>query len=151
MALITTAAIAAGITGTAIAQNAEPVDQLEVTGAYLHLETIGKQKFVRLVFRTADDLPRRYDGALRAGAKIEGVAHSIGTVKRGTKCFSALSEIKGGSIPALQDNDVVRKGAKAGRRYSVEVFGRDGQGSVTKRLKLRTERKGDAVGKPLGC
>ena len=50
----------------------------------------------------------------------------------------------------MKDNEVVRKGAKIGRAFTVKVFTRDGA-SVTKKLKLRAERKGDDSGKPLGC
>lgn len=91
---------------------------------------------MRVVFETASELPRRGDGSIQAGVSIEGVNHSIGTAKRGTSCYAGAAEIKGGSIAGLQDGDVVRKGAKIGRAFTVKVFGRDGQ-SATKKLKLR--------------
>jgi hypothetical protein len=78
------------------------------------------------------------------------VNRSISTVKRGTRCYAGSAEITGGSIPALRDGRVVRKGARVGRTFAVRVFLRDG-GSVAKRVELRAERPGDDSGRPLGC
>ena len=147
------AVIAAGAlasTGSAAAEDAQ--EPLKVTGAYAYVDTIAasKQKFVRVVFETADALPRRSDGAIRAGISIDGVSHSISSAKRGTRCYAGAAEIKGGSIATLKDEQVVRKGAKIGRAFTVKVFTRDGA-SVTKKLKLRAARKGDDTGRPLGC
>jgi hypothetical protein len=62
--------------------------KLDVTGAYLYLdhEEASDQDFVRVVFRTDDDLPRRYDGAIQAGISIDSVTHSIGSA---TPCASS--------------------------------------------------------------
>ena len=127
-------------------------EALDVTGAYAYVDTIAasKQTFVRVVFETAAALPRRSDGAIRAGLGIDGVNHSIATAKRGSRCYTGASEIKGGSIATIKDGDVVRKGAKLGRTFTVRFFTRDGA-EVTRKLKLRAERKGDDTGKPLGC
>ena len=131
---------------------ADTASTLKVTGAYAYVDTISasRQTFVRVVFRTSAALPRRGDGAIRAGVSIEGVDRSIGTAKRGTRCYTGAAEIKGGSIAALKDGKVVRKGARPGREFPVKFFTRDGQ-SVTKKLKLRAERRGDDSGRPLGC
>ena len=99
--------------------------------------------------KTKSPLPRRYDGSIQAGVAIEGVGHSIGSVKRGSTIYSGASEIKGHSIPTSKGGgQVSRKGAKIGRTYTVRFFTRDGQ-SVPKKLVLRAERKGDDTGKPL--
>ena len=153
--ILTTAAAAAVVSAAAFApagNAASAATTLEVTGAYAYVDSIAasKQKFVRVVFETASDLPRRGDGSIQAGVSIDGVNHSIGSAKRGSQCYTGASEIKGGSVATLRDNKVVRKGAKSGRTFTVKVFTRDGQ-SVTKKLKLRAERKGDDTGKPLGC
>lgn len=153
--ILTAATAAAVVSAAAFApagNAASTAPTLEVTGAYAYVDNIAasKQRFVRVVFETASDLPRRGDGSIQAGVSIDGVNHSIGTAKRGTRCYTGASEIKGGSIATLRDGDVVRKGAKIGRTFTVKVFTRDGQ-SVTKKLTLRAERKGDDSGKPLGC
>ena len=143
---------AAAIAATALAPTAGAADTpaLKVTGAYLYVdhEAASKQDFVRVVFRTKSPLPRRYDGSIQAGVAIEGVGHSIGSVKRGSTIYGGASEIKGHSIPTSNGGNVSRKGAKIGRTYTVRIFTRDGQ-SVTKKLVLRAERKGDDAGRPL--
>jgi hypothetical protein len=124
---------------------------LKVTGAYLYVdhEAASNQDFVRVVFRTASPLPRRYDGMIRAGVSIEGVGHSISTARKGAPIYSGASEIKGHSIPRnTGPGKVTRVGAKVGRQYTVVFQTSDGQ-KVTKKLTLRAERKGDDSGKPL--
>jgi hypothetical protein len=122
---------------------------LKVTGAYLYVDHLGNQDFVRVVFRTASDLPRRSDGMIRAGVEIEGVGHSIATARKGAPIYTGASEIKGHSIPKnIGPGKVTRVGAKIGRKYTVTFETRDGQ-KVTKKLTLRAERKGDDSGKPL--
>ena len=151
---ILTAATASAVVAALapIGSAADDAPTLELKGAYAYVDGIAasKQKFVRVVFRTTSALPRRADGAIQAGVSIEGVNHSIGSARRGTNCHTGASEIKGGRIATLKNNDVVRKGAKVGRTFTVKVFTRDGR-SVTKKLTLRAERKGDDSGKPLGC
>jgi len=155
--LTTATATATAVAGaaaftTATGQAADAASTLKVTGAYAYVDTISasRQKFVKVVFRTSADLPRRGDGALQAGVSIEGINHSISTARRGTRCYTGAAEVKGGSIAALKDGKVVRKGAKLGRSFTVKFFTRDGQ-SVTKKLKLRAERRADDRGRPLGC
>lgn len=146
-----TAAVGAGVLTSAVSAADAPT--LKVTGAYAYIQKLGapsNQKFVRVVFRTQSELPRRFDGSIQAGVGIDGVNHSIMSAKHGTSCYAGTSEIKGGSIATLRGDKVVRKGAKIGRTFTVKVFTRDGQ-SVTKHLKLRAARKGDDTGKPLGC
>ena len=126
-----------------------PASNLKVTGAYLYLDhnEASKQDFVRVVFRTADDLPRRADGAIQAGISIDGFSHSVGSAKKGAPIYTGAAEVKGNSITAL-NGESVRKGAKIGRSFTVRFFMRDGH-HVTKKMTLRAERKGDDTGKPL--
>jgi hypothetical protein len=144
---------AAAVAATALAPAAgaaeSPAPSLKVTGAYLYLDhnAGSKQDFVRVVFRTASDLPRRADGSIQAGVSIDGISHSIGSVKRGAPVYTGAAEVKGHSITALNDK-TIRKGAKLGRSFTVRFFTRDGQ-TVTKKMVLRAERKGDDAGKPL--
>ena len=147
--LLTALAVAA-VVPVASAADTTPA-KLELKGAYLYLDhnAASGQKFVRVVFRTAGALPRRYDGMLQAGVKIEGVGHSLGSARRGANIYTGATEIKGGSIATVNgDNKVVRKGAKLGRKFTVTVETRDGQ-KVTRKLTLRAERKGDDSGRPL--
>jgi hypothetical protein len=146
------AVAAASFAPAAGAADAAPAQKLDVTGAYLYLDhnDASKQDFVRVVFRTADDLPRRSDGAIQAGVSIDGFAHSIGSVNAAQPTqpiYTGAAEVKGHAITALNGKSV-RKGAKVGRSFTVRFFTRDGQ-HVTKKLTLRAERKGDDTGKPL--
>ena len=80
-----------------------PASSLDVTGAYLYLDhnDASKQDFVRVVFRTADDLPRRADGMIQAGISIDGFSHSIGSAKKGAPIYTGAAEVKGNSITSL--------------------------------------------------
>jgi hypothetical protein len=144
----TTAAVVAA--ALAPGAGAATTPALEVTGAYLYLDhnAASRQNFARVVFRTASALPRRYDGSIQAGVAIEGVSHSIGSVKKGSTIYTGASEVKGGSIPADDGDKLTRKGAPIGSSFTVRFFTRDGQ-SVTRKLVLRAERPGDDTGKPL--
>jgi hypothetical protein len=143
------AVAAASLAPAAGAADSAPAQKLEVTGAYLYLDhnDASNQDFVRVVFRTADDLPRRADGAIQAGVSIDGFSHSIGSVQKAQPIYTGAAEVKGHSITALNGKDI-RTGAKIGRSFTVRFFTRDGQ-HVTKKMTLRAERKGDDAGKPL--
>jgi hypothetical protein len=152
ISLTALAAVAATSLAPAAGAAEAPAPKLDVTGAYLYLdhEPASDQDFVRVVFRTADDLPRRGDGAIQAGVSIDGVTHSIATMKTTQPTqpiYTGASEVKGHSITALNDK-LIRRGAKVGRSFTVRFFTRDGQ-RVTKKMTLRAERKGDDAGKPL--
>src|SRR3954466_13337138 len=79
---LTTAAVAAGAVAAPLAGAAD--ETLKVTGAYLYKDHLAasKQDFVRVVFKTAQPLPRRYDGSIQAGVSVDGVKHSTGALKR---------------------------------------------------------------------
>ena len=143
------AVAAASFAPAAGAADSAPAQKLDVTGAYLYLDhnDASNQDFVRVVFRTADDLPRRADGAIQAGISIEGFSHSIASARKGAPIYTGAAEVKGHSITAL-NGKLIRKGAKVGRSFTVRFFTRDGQ-HVTRKLTLRSERKGDDTGKPL--
>ncbi|MGZ4271420.1 MAG: hypothetical protein ACXVSX_19695 [Solirubrobacteraceae bacterium] len=147
------AVAAASFAPAAGAADSAPAQKLDVSGAYLYLDhdSASNQDFVRVVFRTATDLPRRSDGAIQAGVSIDGFSHSIAAVKTAQPTqpvYAGAAEVKGHSITALNGKDI-RKGAKVGRSFTVRFFTRDGQ-HVTKKMTLRAERKGDDAGKPLG-
>ena len=143
------AVAAASLAPVAGAADSAPAQKLDVSGAYLYLDhdSASKQDFVRVVFRTANDLPRRYDGSIQAGISIDGFSHSVGSAKKGAPIYTGAAEVKGHSITALNGKSV-RKGAKVGRSFTVRFFTNDGQ-RVTKKMTLRAERKGDDTGKPL--
>ena len=145
------AAVAAAALAPAAGAADTPAAPLKVTGAYLYLDHLAasNQDFVRVVFRTKTELPRRSDGMIQAGVSIEGVGHSIATARKGAPIYTGASEIKGHSIAkSTGPGKVTREGVKVGRTYTVVFETRDGQ-KVTKKLTLRAERKGYDSGKPL--
>src|SRR3954447_11318113 len=153
LASLTAAAIAAGALAPAAATADYAAPKLQLKGAYLVTEHLkaSHQDFIRAVFRTTKPLPRRYDGLIRASGAIDGVGRSLGTARRGTTCYTFLVPVKGGSIAVTDGNNgITRKGAKIGRKFTLTVESRDGQ-KVTRTLKLRHKKAGDASGKPLGC
>jgi len=137
----TTAMAGAALAPAANADYAPAPTKLDVKAAYAYVDHIAasKQSFVRVVFRTAKPLPRRFDGLIRAGGYIDGVGHSLATAKHGTTWYAAASEIKGGSIATIKNGKVVRKGVKVGRSYLFNVTTKDGE-SFTKTLKLRASK-----------
>ena len=154
----TVSALVAGVVATAAlapaagaATSGTPSSHdLDVTGAYLYLDhdSAGKKDYVRVVFATADPLPRRSDGAIQATASIDSFNHSLASVKRGASVYTAAAPVKGNSITSLDGNDVGRRGAKVGSTYTVRIFDRDGH-KVMRKMKLRAERAGDDAGRPL--
>ena len=152
IALTTAVCAAAAVAVPSAGAQDAPAGPLKLDGAYLYVDSFApsSQRFVRVVFKTAEPLPRRGDGAIRAGVAIDGVNHSLGSAKRGTACYTAASVIKGGSIATLRNNETGRKGAKIGRTFTIKVTTREGQ-TATKRLELTRERRGDDHGKRLGC
>src|SRR4051812_40449111 len=99
--LSTTAMAGAALAPAAHADYAPAPSKLAVTTAYAYVDHIAasKQSFVRVVFKTAKPLPRRFDGLIRAGGSIDGVGHSLSTVRNGTTWYAAASEIKGARPP----------------------------------------------------
>src|SRR3954453_21933505 len=95
---LTTAAVAAGAVAAPLAGAAD--ETLKVTGAYLYKDHLAasKQDFVRVVFKTSQPLPRRYDGSIQAGVSIDGVNHSIGSVRGRSTRYNRRPPHTGGSV-----------------------------------------------------
>lgn len=130
------------------------VPSLDIKGAYAYVDNSvnpGKS-YAHVVFKTAGELPRRYDGMVRASGSLDGTGHSVGGVrgKHGLKahCYSFLAEIKDGRIRGLNG-----KRANLGSKHTLVVSARGTDGDLTDHttVTLRRKRAGDASGKPLGC
>jgi hypothetical protein len=145
---------AAGAQTPARAAAATPA---KVTGAYLFIQkilTAGQHgskldRYATLVFKTDRQLPRRYDGLIRAGASIAGGGGSLGSVGgRATRCYQVNTRIR-------LDNTILGDGhatkARPGSRLHVEITTASGATAVKRTLTLRNAKPGDAAGKPLGC
>jgi hypothetical protein len=150
-ALAATALATAALAPASLASAAAPAPApLDVSGAYLYLDqdATTHRELVRVVFRTADPLPRRADGAIQAAVSIDGFTHSVATVRHGSTIYSGAAPVKDHSISSLRGGEGARRGAKVGRSYTVRIFDRDGR-RVAKRMTLRAERPGDDTGRPL--
>jgi hypothetical protein len=91
---------------------------------------------IRLVFRTDQPLPRRYDGLIGGGAIIAARRAPLGVIGDEPGCYTAA----------------VRSRGRIGRRYHVLVADAPGvPATFDLRLTLHRARAGDAGGRPLGC
>jgi hypothetical protein len=112
------------------------------------------QPFATLVFRTDRQLPRRFDGLIRAGAGIAGQRGSVGSVHgKASRCYQVNARIKPDNTitGTTAAGTVEQTKARAGSRLPVEITTAKGAPTVTRTLTLRRARPGDVSGKPLGC
>jgi hypothetical protein len=96
-------------------------------------------RVVRLVFRTDQALPRRFDGLIGGGAVIAGRGASLGTVggvDEATHCYTAATGFR----------------ARLGHGYLVRISALpDDPAPFERRIALRRKRPGDIRGRALGC
>jgi hypothetical protein len=155
-ALIACAAIAPH----AGAQSSTPA--AKVTGAYLYVNKIQfsnghgatAEPFATLVFRTDHQLPRRFDGLIRAGAGIAGQNGSVGSVHgKASRCYQVNARIKpDNTITGTSDaGKRIQTKARVGTRLPVEITPGKGAPTIKRTLTLRAAKPGDTSGKPLGC
>jgi hypothetical protein len=149
----TTAALAAGSGSTAPATAADV--KIESGYAYYDNFAPSTKNVVVVVVKTHGQMPRRYDGLIRAGGSFAGHnGGSTGSVGgRASRCYTFTIPLKDGRFYPVDGGD--GKGPKAGPgRYAVTMSAKDADGtsvSSTKTINLRDRKVGDRVGKPLGC
>ena len=144
-------ALAAGATVPAAGAETAPAPKLEGAYAYVQHLAASNQNLLRVVFRTSAQLPRRFDGMIRAAGRIDGVGHSVSTARRGSTCYAVAGEIKRGRIAVIdRDGNVAHKRARLGTRFRFDFVLKDGT-TQTRTVALRAARRGDAGGRPLGC
>lgn len=148
-----TAALAAGSTSTTVPATTASI---KVQSGYAYYDSYKplNRPLAVVVVKTAGQLPRRFDGMVRAGgtfAKHGG--GSIGAVGgRQSRCYTFTVPLKDGRFYPVKD---AKRGAKASPgRYVVTMSAKDADGntvSSSKTINLRDRKPGDRVGKPLGC
>ena len=150
---LSTLAVTAAVFSPSAAQAQAPttVSSLDVVKAYAFVNRdLGDHKtYAQVVFKTAGQLPRRFDGMIRAGAALDGTGHSIGSVGgRKTRCYTALFLITNGRIAGPKG-----KKAALGSKHTLKVTARGTNGDLsdTTTVTLRAKRAGDVSGKPLSC
>jgi hypothetical protein len=147
-----TAALAAG-SGATIPATAQSI---KVQGGYAYYDSFKprNKRLVVVVVKTRGQLPRRYDGLIRAGGSL--AKHGGGSVAsvggKASRCYTFTVPLKGGRFYPAPGHD---KGAKAAPgRYVVTMHAKDAAGatvSSSKAITLRDRRAGDRSGKPLAC
>jgi hypothetical protein len=149
----TTAALAAS-SGSTVPATTKSV---KVQSGYAYYDSFkpSNKRLIVVVVKTAGQLPRRFDGLVRAGgtfAKHRG--GSIGSVGgRTSRCYTFTVPLKDGRFYPADGGS--GKGPKASpARYAVTVSAKDADGktvSSTKTITLRDRKLGDRSGKPIGC
>ena len=107
-----------------------------------------------VVFRTAHQLPRRYDGLIRAGGTLgaNGGGGSIASVRgahgKASHCYTFLAPMKDGRL-----RSPARGSVRRGSRHTLTITARGTHGDVKDTIRLTFKKKaaGDRSGKPLGC
>jgi hypothetical protein len=149
----TTAALAAN-SGSTIPATA---DSVKIQSGYAYYDSFkpSNKRLIVVVVKTKGQLPRRFDGLIRAGgtfAKHGG--GSIGSVGgRASRCYTFTVPLKNGRFYPADGG--YGTGAKAAPgRYAVTMSAKDADGktvSSTKTINLRDRKAGDRSGKPIAC
>jgi hypothetical protein len=128
---------------------------IKVEGGYAYYDSfrpLNKRQIV-VVVKTHGQLPRRFDGLIRAGGTLSG--HGGGSIAsvggKASKCYTFSIPLKDGRFYTNDGG----KGAKGSPgKYTVKMTAKDKDGntvSSSKSITLRDRRPGDRSGKPLGC
>jgi hypothetical protein len=149
----TTAALAADSGSTAPATAAS----VKVQSGYAYYDSFKprNKRLIVVVVKTKGQLPRRFDGLIRAGGTLDkhrgGSMGSVGG--RATRCYTFTVPLKDGRFYPVDGGS--GKGAKAGPgRYRVTISAKDADGktvSSSKTINLRDRKPGDRSGKPTRC
>jgi hypothetical protein len=147
-----TAAVAAGSGSTPGAT----ASSVEVESGYAYYDSFKprNQRLIVVVVKTHGQLPRRFDGLIRAsGSLAKHNGGSVGSVGgKASRCYTFTIPLKDGRF---YPTDGSGKGAKGSPgRYPVTINAENADGktvSSTKTITLRDRRTGDRSGKPLGC
>jgi len=149
----TTAALAAGSAPSPTAATAASV-KIDSGFAYYDSYKPLNRRLIVVVVKTHGQLPRRFDGLIRAGGSLAGHhGGSVGSVGgRASRCYTFTIPLKDGRF---YPTDGSGKGAKGSPgRYPVTITAKDADGKAvtsTKTITLRDRKGGDRSGKPLGC
>jgi hypothetical protein len=119
----------------------------EIIGAYAFKDSWPPRNkpLITVVFKLNGQLPRRFDGLIRASAGLDGSGGSIGSVGgRATRIYQF-------NVPTL-DGRLRADGspsARIGSRHTLRVAARDGSWSDTFRVTIKAKQPGDRTGAPL--
>jgi hypothetical protein len=151
----TTAALAASADSTVPATAAS----VKIQSGYAYYDSFKprNQRLIVVVVKTKGQLPRRFDGLVRAGGTLaKHGGGSIGSVGgRASRCYTFTVPLKDGRFYPADGGSGTGTGAKAGPgRYAVTISAKDADDktvSSTKTISLRDRKPGDRSGKPIDC
>jgi hypothetical protein len=152
------AATAVPATGALAATQPATSDSIKIVSGYAYYDAFKpnlNKKLVVVVVKTNGQLPRRFDGLIRAGGTFANRGGgSIGSVGgKASKCYTFTVPLKDGRFYPADGGK--GKGPKASPgRYAVTLSAKAADGSTvksTKTISLRDRKTGDRSGKPIGC
>jgi hypothetical protein len=119
----------------------------EIVGAYAFKTSFPPRNkpLIQVVFKATGQLPRRFDGLIRASATLDGAGGSIGSVGgRRTGIYTFTVPTLNGRLHADGSPS-----ARIGSRHTLRLAARDGSWSDTFTVTIRAKRPGDSSGAPL--
>lgn len=161
VALAATAAVpvsgAMAAAGSGSATVPATASSVKVEGGYAYFDSFKplNRRLVVVVVKTHGQLPRRFDGLIRAGGTLSRHGGgSIGSVGgRATRCYTFTVPLKDGRFfPAKGQTKGAR--ARSGTRHVVTISAKDAAGKTvgsSKTILLRDRKTGDRSGAPLHC
>ncbi len=130
-------------------------DDVEISGAYAYHDSYPplNRDLLVVVVKTKGQMPRRYDGLIRAGLTL-GKARGGSTASvngKASKCYMTTFPLKDGRLLV---NGAKGKKASVGSTHTVTITAKDADGNsvdASHSLKVKKLTAGDKSGKPLGC
>jgi hypothetical protein len=119
----------------------------EIVGGYAFKESFPPRNtpLIAVVFKATDQLPRRFDGLIRADATLDGSGGSIAGVDgRASRMYTFTVPTLNGRLRADGSPS-----ARIGSRHTLRLTARDGSWSDTFTVTIRAKRPGDRSGAPL--
>jgi hypothetical protein len=119
----------------------------EIVGAYAFKDSFPPRNkpLIAVVFKATGQLPRRFDGLIRASATLDGSGGSIASVGgRSSRMYVFHVPTLNGRLRADGSPS-----ARIGSRHTLRLAARDGSWSDTMTVTIRAKRPGDRSGAPL--
>jgi hypothetical protein len=158
---VAVAAVAAlPLAGTAAAGGAAPTSAtkstIKIEQAYAFFDSYkpSNKRLIAVVVKTHGQLPRRFDGLIRAGGSFDNSGGgSLGSVRsKATHCYTFTVGLRDGRLVNHDDSRGVK--ARAGSRHVVHISVNDKNGNeitASTTVTLRDKRAGDREGASIGC
>lgn len=147
LALAVTGAAAVPAAGHAASDPTAGGPPREIVGAYAFKDHWPPRNapLIAVVFKATGQLPRRFDGLIRANATLDGAGGSIaGVGGKASRMYTFTVPTLNGRLRA--DG---RRSARIGSRHTLRLAARDGSWSDTFTVRIQAKRPGDRSGAPL--